>query len=339
MNLTTAQIQAPAHGDAQGHGHGHHDPHLAHHFDTREQQFEADKLGMWVFLVTEILFFSGWFCAYAVYRANHPEIFQYAHLFLNRTLGAVNTVVLLFSSLTMAWGVRCAQLSQPRGLKVCLILTLLCAFAFLGIKYVEYKTKWEEGLLWGAKYHPTKEALEHVEHLAAEHGGAGTHAPASAATTGHAVPAATVVPAGASAAALPATGHAAPSASTPPAVDAAGHAAQTSAPPASAPANAPASATSTTAVAAAPINPDPAHAKHVIQPEHVSIFFSVYFCMTGLHGIHILAGIGLISWLLVRSYRGEFTDGYFTPVDLVGLYWHIVDLVWIYLFPLLYLIH
>jgi cytochrome c oxidase subunit 3 len=275
MNPTTATIVADPHdaphAHGQGHGHGHHDPHLAHHFDSTEQQFEADKLGMWVFLVTEILFFSGLFCAYAVYRSNHPEIFEYAHLFLNRTLGAVNTVILLFSSLTMAWGVRCAQLSQARGLRICLILTLLCAFGFLGIKYVEYKTKWEEGLLWGERYKPTEEALAHIAAHGAHDGG--EPAPHGEAKPGHS------------------TGEA--------------------------------------KHAAAPI---PA-------PDHVSIFFGIYFCMTGLHGIHILVGIGLISWLLVRSFRGEFTDGYFTPVDLVGLYWHIVDLVWIYLFPLLYLIH
>lgn len=262
MNPTAVHPDAHAVGRAVDHGGRHapgHSPHLAHHFDSTEQQFEADKLGMWIFLVTEILFFSGLFCAYAVYRANHPEIFEYAHLFLNRTLGAVNTVVLLFSSLTMAWGVRCAQLSQSRGLKVCLILTLLCAFGFLGIKYVEYRTKWEEGLLWGRRYQPTAEALAHV---AAAHGG---HDDQGA--------------------------------------------------------------------------PEGQSAKPPAAPDNVSIFFGIYFCMTGLHGIHILIGIGLITWLLVRSVRGEFADGYYTPVDLVGLYWHIVDLVWIYLFPLLYLIH
>ena len=291
MNPTSPKTEATAVGLAVAdshHGH-HHDPHLAHHFDSTEQQFEADKLGMWIFLVTEILFFSGLFCAYAVYRANHPEIFEYAHIFLNRTLGAVNTVVLLFSSLTMAWAVRCAQLSQPRGLKVCLILTLLCAFGFLGIKYVEYKNKWEEGLLWGARFHPTEEALAHV--AGGAHADPGDHSPArhkDAAKHGEAHKIA-------------------------------------EAPKAAEPAAAHAEA--------------PKHGAGMPQPEHVSIFFGIYFCMTGLHGIHILVGIGLISWLLVRSYRGEFTDGYYTPVDLIGLYWHIVDLVWIYLFPLLYLIH
>lgn len=231
------------------HGHGHddhahgHDPHLAHHFDSTEQQFEADKLGMWIFLGTEILFFSGLFCAYAVYRANHPEIFEFAHHFLDRNLGALNTVVLLFSSLTMAWAVRCAQLRQTRGLKVCLAITLICAVAFLGVKAVEYHHKWEDGLLWGQNYQPSEHALEKL-------GGHDVH-----------------------------------------------------------------------------------------QPKNVQIFFGIYFCMTGLHALHIVIGIGLIGWLLVRAYRGEFADGYYTPVDLIALYWHIVDLVWIYLFPLLYLIH
>lgn len=252
---TLADPHAPGHGHGDAHGHDEHVPHLAHHFDSLNQQYEADKFGMWLFLVTEILFFSGLFCAYAVYRANHPEIFIYAHYFLSKTLGAVNTVVLLFSSLTMAWGVRCAQLSQRRGLMVCLVLTLACAFIFLGVKYVEYSSKWHEGLLWGARFNPTPEALEELAHHVAE--------------------------------------------SSPP----------------GAPHNIP------------------------VKPDNVQIFFGIYFCMTGLHGIHILGGIGVLTWLLVRAWRGEFADGYYTPVDLVGLYWHVVDLIWIYLFPLLYLIH
>ncbi len=97
---------------------------LADHFQTPEQQFAAGKLGMWIFLLTEILLFGGLFCAYAVYRANHPEIFVYAHQFLDKNLGAINTAVLILSSLTMAWGVRCAQRDRQRGLVVCLLVTL-----------------------------------------------------------------------------------------------------------------------------------------------------------------------------------------------------------------------
>ena len=91
-----------------------HPAHLQHHFDTPLQQFDSAKLGMWLFLATEILLFGGLFVAYAIYRANHPEIFSWAHHLLDTKLGAINTVVLLTSSLTMAWGVRAAQLGQRK---------------------------------------------------------------------------------------------------------------------------------------------------------------------------------------------------------------------------------
>src|SRR3982750_682891 len=120
----------PGHDD---HGHGAY-PFLQHHFDTPQQQFDAGKMGIWVFLVTEVLFFSGLFCAYAVYRSTHPEIFIYAHHFLDKPWGMVNTIVLLFSSLTMAWGVRCAQTNNKNGTVLCLAITLICAFIFLGVK-------------------------------------------------------------------------------------------------------------------------------------------------------------------------------------------------------------
>ena len=121
--------------------------------------FIAGKLGMWIFLVTEVLLFGGLFCAYAVYRRHHPEIFIYAHQFLDKGLGALNTCVLIFSSLTMAWAVRCAQLNQRRGLIACLGITLVCAAVFLGVKYVEYEHKWERGLLWAGWFKPVAEAL------------------------------------------------------------------------------------------------------------------------------------------------------------------------------------
>ena len=133
---------------------GSHAPHLAHHFDSLGQQFESGKLGMWLFLSTEVLLFGGLFCAYAVYRSNHPEIFIYAHQFLDKTLGGINTVVLICSSLSMAWAVRAAQLNQQRLLVILLSLTILGGFGFLGIKFVEYEHKWKHGLLWGARYHP-----------------------------------------------------------------------------------------------------------------------------------------------------------------------------------------
>jgi cytochrome c oxidase subunit 3 len=234
----------------------HHSPFLAHHFDDHKQQFEAGKFGMWLFLAQEILFFSGLFCAYAVYRVNHPEIFMYAHQFLDKTMGAINTVVLLFSSLTMAWAVRCAQLNQRRGLIVNLVVTFVCACVFLCIKYVEYEHKWKDGLLWGKNFQP------HAAHAAPAH--AGAEAGAAHAST--------------------------PSA-------------------------------------------------HVVErPQNAHIFFGIYFAMTGLHGIHVIAGMVVIAWLIKRARRGDFTAEYFGPVEYVGLYWHVVDLIWIYLFPLLYLI-
>ena len=241
--------------------HHDHPAFLAHHFESAEQQFDSGKLGIWLFLVTEIMFFSGLFCAYAVFRASHPEIFVFAHKFLDVNMGAINTVVLLVSSLTMALAVRASQLGQQRVLIINLVLTLLCACGFLGIKYVEYKHKWEAGLLWARDFHPD------MAHLGGSHGSHDAHA---AEGDGHS------------------TGHA--------------------------------------ELTAADI------------PRNAGIFFSIYFCLTGLHGIHILGGMAAIIWILVRSIRGDFSPEYYGPVDFVGLYWHLVDLVWIYLFPLLYLI-
>jgi cytochrome c oxidase subunit 3 len=227
--------------------------HLAHHFDTPKQQFQAGKLGMWLFMLTEILLFGGLFCAYAVYRANHPEIFFYAERFLDKTLGALNTCVLITSSLTMAWAVRCAQRNHKRGLIVCLALTLALAFGFLGVKCVEYKHKWEDGLRWASLYDPNPQAVLDAQ----------SHRQSAGLSTG----------------------------------------------------------------------PEPQERKNA------GIFFSIYFLMTGLHGIHVIGGMIVISWLLIRASKGTFSSRYFGPVDYVGLYWHLVDMIWIYLFPLLYLIH
>lgn len=246
---------APA-ADAHAGDHDGHDPFLAHHFGSHVQQFHAGKLGMWIFLVTEILLFAGLFCAYAVYRSNHPEVFEYAHRYLDRTLGAVNTVVLLFSSLTMAWAVRCAQLGERGKSVLMLVLTLLCACGFLGIKTVEYRHKWHEGHLWASKYKAEEPAAN--KHAAAAHDDG-----------------------------------------------------------------------------LADLSP----IEQMRAKKFAGTFFSIYFVMTGLHGVHVLGGMAAIGWILRRTLLGHFTPTYFGPVDFVGLYWHLVDLIWIYLFPLLYLIH
>ncbi len=213
-------------------------PFLAPQFDAMEEQTETARIGIWLFLASEILFFSGLFAAYGVYRANHREIFHYAAQFLDWRLGALNTVVLIGSSLSAAWSVRCAQLGNRRGLLASVAITFLLAAVFMFVKYTEYSHKLHHGIGWGASFHPSAEIL----------------------------------------AGLP--------------------------PP----------------------------------PARLSVFFSIYYVMTGLHGLHVLVGMGLYAWIFRRGLRGDFGGGYFAPVDAVALYWHLVDMIWIFLFPLLYLI-
>jgi len=220
-------------------------PFLQTHYRSMGEQLDAAKLGLWLFLGSEVLFFGGLFVAYAVFRANHPDLFHYAHHFLDWRMGGLNTLVLITSSLTAAWAVRSAQLGRQAELRRMLLSTLLLASCFLVVKYFEYSHKLHHGIFWGAAYAPTAEAIE---------------------------------------AAVPA------------------------------------------AVRALPV------------PPHMGIFFSIYFLMTGLHGIHVLIGMGLYLWLYRRAGRGEFGPGYYVPVDGVALYWHLVDLIWIFLFPLFYLL-
>jgi cytochrome c oxidase subunit 3 len=340
-------------------------PYLGHHYDSVEQQFQSGKLGMWLFLSTEILLFAGLFCAYAVYRRNHPEIFLYAHHFLDTKLGGLNTIVLIFSSLTMAIGVRCAQKGQRGMLIAMLTLTFLCACTFLGVKYIEYNHKWKHGLLWGTLYQ-NQEAHGGGHDAAAAPGSAApaTHGetPASASPATPAdVHATTTVFQDAKAAMEAAKvawqhvsgghdEHAVVATTSPAGVEKTG--AAVSATPASAAHDAPPSGAApptglvverSTIPKAAPapagLASPTAGVDHAGAPSNVHIFFGIYFVMTGLHGLHVIIGMIVIAWLIVRSYKGHFGPDYFTPVDLGGLYWHIVDLIWIYLFPLLYLIH
>ncbi len=269
--------------------------HLAHYFDTRAQQYDSHKLAMWLFLATEILMFGGLFCAYAIYRATHPEVFLYAHTLLDKNLGAINTIVLLFSSFTMAWGVRAAMLGQRKLLMGLLAVTILCGFGFMGIKSIEYTHKWKHGLLWGERFDYA--ALQ-------DHGG------------GHGE---TVVDEHAHAADDQIDAHA---------DDDHGHA----------DVDDEAAAVMAELDRDAEITVAHGHAPEDV-PRNLHIFFGIYFVMTGLHGIHVLAGMGMLTWLLVRATRGDFGTHNYTAVDLGGLYWHLVDLIWIFLFPLLYLIH
>jgi cytochrome c oxidase subunit 3 len=260
-------MSTAAHG---GHD-DHHAPFLAHHFEDHGHQFDSGKLGIWAFLGQELLFFSGLFCAYVIYRGNHPEIFLQGSYFLDVKWGAVNTCVLIFSSLTAAWSVRCAQLNNQKGLILTIALTIACAFGFMGVKYVEYSHKIHDGLLPGKYFNPSAQALEKA---------------------GLKVPAVNI---DGSIVAEPA-----------PAASEGGEVVQDT---------------------REPVN------------RRLHIFFSVYFMMTGLHGIHVVAGILVYLWLLKRAIRGDFNSDYYGPIDFTALYWHLVDLVWIYLFPMLYLIH
>jgi len=363
------ETSVAGHSDHADDHHHDHPSWLAHHFDDAEQQFDSGKLGMWLFLVTEVLFFSGMFCAYALYRNRNPEVFEFCSSFLNEKLGAINTGVLLFSSLTMAWAVRAAQLRQHQLLVGMLGATLGCAAIFLGVKAVEYSHKWELGLLpgklyvaqmgghhgahhgylemictvpaivtalcalyaiyaWASKsvFHqkvagPLVTAgfcffggvllgqyLEAQEEAAAEHG---KHHASHSLVEGH----------------VDHGSHDHAAASDTHTDD---HGAMASKGVSSASAGSP-----DVYIAAEELKTPNAD---VNQKSMAGLFFSIYYCMTGVHAIHIIGGMVVITWLIIKAAREEFHEQYFGPVDNVGLYWHLVDFIWIYLFPLLYLI-
>jgi cytochrome c oxidase subunit 3 len=204
---------------------------LAHHFDDLEQQYEATSLGMWVFLLTEIMFFGGLFAGYTVYRTAYPGAFAAGSQHLDLVLGSINTAVLISSSLTMALAVHAAQAGQRKTLVAFLLCTLLLGLVFLSIKGMEYSHKFIEHLFPGSGF-------------VYEGPGAG----------------------------------------------------------------------------------------------QVQLFFSFYIGMTGMHALHMVIGIGLLIVLALRAWYGRFSPTYYAPVEIVGLYWHFVDIVWIFLFPLLYLL-
>jgi cytochrome c oxidase subunit 3 len=252
--LSDAVIHASAHGAA----HAAHHPALQHHFETMPQQKEAAVLGMWTFLLTEILFFGGLFMAYMLYRMWYHDAFVAGSTSLALFWGALNTVVLIASSLTMALAVRSAQTSQRKALIFWLLATIALGTVFLGVKVIEYADKFEHHHVPGPNYVWASHAPEGAE--GAE--GAGSAGSAEGA-----------------------------------------HAAS-----------------------------DP-----TLQL-HTQIFFSLYFTMTGLHALHMIVGIVLMAVITLMAWMGKFDAAYHTPVEMSGLYWHFVDIVWIYLFPLLYLI-
>ena len=205
---------------------------LAHHFETLEQQNQSAALGMWAFLVQEVMFFGGLFTVYLVYRTLHPAAFMQGSAHLPVDLGTFNTAVLIGSSLTMALAVRCAQLGQGKKAALFIYATMALALVFMGVKGVEYSHKWHDSLVPGLKWQPEAGA-------------------------------------------------------------------------------------------------DP----------HLNLFFALYFVMTGCHALHMLIGLVLMVFVARKAWRGGYSSANFLGVECLGLYWHFVDLVWIFLFPLLYLLH
>jgi cytochrome c oxidase subunit 3 len=220
-------------GAAVAHDAHHHHPALAHHFESLEAQKEASMLGMWLFLVTEVLFFGGALTAYMVYRQWYPDAFAYASSEIAILPGAINTAVLILSSLTMALAVHAAQHGERGKIMFFIAVTMVLGAAFLGIKAYEYHEKYLEGHIpgFGLQFR-----FEEQYYLPAQ------------------------------------------------------------------------------------------------------IFFSIYFVLTGLHALHMVIGLGIMTWMFMWTKNGVITQEYYAPIEISGLYWHFVDIVWIFLFPLLYLI-
>lgn len=231
------------HEPGYGAPHGHRHP--AHQFETMEQQKESSTLGMWLFLVTEIMFFGGLFTAYMVYRHMYPVAFQVASSTLDATLGGTNTAVLICSSLTMALAIRSAQVNQLKRIIPFIVATMVFGMIFLGIKYVEYANKFHENHVPGPNFNLVLEDAHEAQAAAAA---------------------------------------------------------------------------------------DPLYQRHA------EIFFSLYFIMTGIHATHMIVGLGILAVLIYFARRRKFDSEYYNPLEMTGLYWHFVDIVWIFLFPLLYLL-
>ena len=228
-----------------------HPSYLRHHFNSAEQQADASSFAMWLFLLTEVMFFGGLFTAYLIYRNWYYPAFVSGSHQLNVVWGATNTVVLIFSSFTMAMGVWCAETRRRRGLVLSLTLTFILGLVFLGIKTVEYREKIEKHHVPG--FHYSLQSFVDAEHdeNAIKYG-------------------------------------------------------------------------------------DKSLAQDMAR--HTEIYFSLYFLMTGMHAVHMIIGIGILGFMIYRARAGAYTAGHVTFVENFGLYWHFVDIVWIYLFALLYLI-
>ncbi|HEY1255418.1 MAG TPA: cytochrome c oxidase subunit 3 family protein [Terracidiphilus sp.] len=232
--------------------HAEHPSYLRHHFNSVEQQADTTHFAMWLFLLTEVMFFGGLFTAYLIYRNWYYPAFVSGSHQLNVVWGTTNTVVLIFSSFTMAMGVWCAETRRRKGLVLCLSLTFILGLVFLGIKTIEYREKIEMHHVPGFHY-SLRSFLD----------------PES--------------------------------------------------------------------------NPEVYKEYHdkplaLDMAQHTELYFSLYFIMTGMHALHMIIGIGILGYMIFRARAGAYTLGHVTFVENFGLYWRFVDIVWIYLFALLYLI-
>ena len=211
---------------------------VASHYRDEKHQYASNKEGIWLFMVTEILMFGGLFVGYIIFHSIYPEMFAEGAQFLDWKMGFINTLVLIFSSLTMALGIYYNQIGQPKKATWALAVTVLCGAIFMFIKYLEYTHKFHLGIFPGRMmdFERMKEEGLNIKHA------------------------------------------------------------------------------------------------------NLGLYFGFYYCMTGLHGLHVLIGMGLITWVMIKNIRGEFNPKYYTPIEGVGIFWHVVDLIWIFLFPLLYLV-
>ncbi|MCH2132547.1 MAG: cytochrome c oxidase subunit 3 family protein [Phycisphaerales bacterium] len=330
-----------------GHDHGHdHPAHLGHHWEDSKQQFEAGKLGMWLFLSTEILLFGGLFVAYAVWRANHPEIFAYGSQFLDTFWGGLNTCVLLISSMTMAIAVTCAARGRMTAVVICLFLTLLGAGGFMVIKYIEYNHKFHEGLLPGIYFYEKP----HASHmwLPLDEEGRQQEAAAALAAEKESAAFAAQTKVESEMPAAPADAEVwikEPAATGPEGLTDNKLKIETSELRMFLPDSVVGKVENAGPLLEFAEDHSPGeepHLAHPLQdperPINAQKFFTIYFMMTGLHGVHVIVGGIVIAWLIYLTMRRRFSAEYYTPIDLGGLYWHIVDVIWIFLFPLFYLI-
>ncbi|HEV2136399.1 MAG TPA: cytochrome c oxidase subunit 3 [Terracidiphilus sp.] len=238
--------------DARVETHAAHPPYQRHHFESVAQQFDATNFAMWLFLLTEIMFFGGLFTAYLIMRNWYYPAFVEGSHHLSIFWGTSNTAVLITSSFTMAMGVWCAQMRRKGGLVLCLSLTLFLGFVFLCIKGIEWHGEWVDQHVPGLRFtdvdflHPSMDAEVYKEYQDA------------------------------------------------------------------------------------PLAPGMA--------QKTEQYFFLYFAMTGMHALHMVVGISILIFMLFRAIQGAYTEGHFTYVENFGLYWHFVDIIWIFLFPLLYLV-